>query len=74
MKDKIKNYYKELKDGTKNMFKEFFNKETNKKQRANMWTFLRLISPIFIILLTLVSVFLMFALWIFATVLIILFL
>lgn len=55
MKDKIKKYYKELKDGTKNMFKEFFNKETNKKQRANMWTFLRLILPIFIILLTVLS-------------------
>ncbi len=49
----IKNEYKskieEFKFGTKTMFKEFFNKETNKKQRANMWTFLRLVVPIPII-------------------------
>lgn len=43
----IKKYLKEFTFEIKNMFKEFFNKETNKKQRANMWTFLRLISPIF---------------------------
>ena len=41
----IKKYLKEFKIGTKKMFKEFFKKETNKKQRANMWTFLRLIIP-----------------------------
>jgi len=34
---------RELIDGIKLMFKEFFNKETNKKQRANMWTFTRLV-------------------------------
>lgn len=43
----IKKYLKEFSFGLNTMFKEFFNKETNKKQRANMWTFLRLISPIF---------------------------
>lgn len=47
-------YIIELKNGTKKMFKEFFRKETNKKQRANMWTFSRLlvtpIIPIFMIL------------------------
>lgn len=39
--------------GTKLMFKEFFNKQTNKKQRANMWSFFRLILviPIFIIII-----------------------
>jgi CDP-diacylglycerol--glycerol-3-phosphate 3-phosphatidyltransferase len=41
--DEIKKIWHQLKDGTKTMFKEFFNKETNKKQRANMWTFSRLI-------------------------------
>ena len=30
-------------NGTKIMFKEFFHKKTNKMQRANMWSFLRLI-------------------------------
>lgn len=49
-KTEIKKVLNEFKVGTNNMFKEFFNKETNKKQRANMWTFLRLIVPIPIIL------------------------
>lgn len=43
----IKKYIKEFSFGLNTMFKEFFNKETNKKQRANMWTFLRLITPFF---------------------------
>ena len=43
-----------LKNGTKLMFKEFFNKDTNKKQRANMLTFSRLlIGPIVPILMAL---------------------
>ena len=45
MKIDIKKYLEEFKIGTKRMFKEFFNKETNKKQRANMWTFARLVTP-----------------------------
>ena len=50
--DKIKKYIEELNSGTKIMFKEFFNKRTNKKQRANTWTFSRLIiSPIILILM-----------------------
>lgn len=55
MKEKLIKYYKELETGTKIMFKEFFNKKTNKKQIANMLSFFRLISPIFIILLTILS-------------------
>lgn len=46
IKNTIKQGLNEFKLGTNKMFKEFFNKETNKKQRANMWTFLRLIIPI----------------------------
>ena len=45
MKENVLKYFKEFKNGTKLMFKEFFNKKTNKKQRANMWTFTRLIIP-----------------------------
>lgn len=45
IKDMVKGGIKEFKEGTKTMFKEFFNKETNKKQRANMWTFIRLLIP-----------------------------
>lgn len=52
MKGKIKKYFEEFKCGTKTMFKEFFNKKTNKKQRANMWTFSRLIITAFITLFT----------------------
>jgi phosphatidylglycerophosphate synthase len=54
MKDTIKAYYLELKNGIKTMFKEFFNKETNKKQRANMWTFSRLIISIPILILSII--------------------
>lgn len=43
MQDKIKKYWFDLTSGIKKMFKEFFDKETNKKQRANMWSFSRLI-------------------------------
>ena len=45
MKEMLKKYYEEFKVGTKKMFNEFFKKETNKKQRANMWTFTRLVTP-----------------------------
>ena len=34
---------REFNEGIKQMFREFFNKETNKRQRANMWTFSRLV-------------------------------
>ena len=50
MKEMINKYFKEFKIGTKTMFKEFFDKEKNKKQRANMWTFIRLITPILTII------------------------
>lgn len=52
----IKKYFKEFSSGTKTMFKEFFNKKTNKKQRANMWTFLRLVSPFIALLLSIIGV------------------
>ena len=55
MKETIKKYLEELKIGTKTMFKEFFNKETNKKQRANMWTFSRLIISIPILILSIMA-------------------
>lgn len=49
-----KDYIDLLKNGTKVMFKEFFNKNTNTKQRANMLTFSRLlIAPIIPILIAL---------------------
>jgi phosphatidylglycerophosphate synthase len=38
------------------MFIEFFNKETNKKQRANMWTFLRLIIPLITIITSIIAI------------------
>lgn len=37
-------------DGTKDLFEEFFTKEGNKKQQANMWTFTRLIIPFLIVI------------------------
>lgn len=37
-------------DGTKELFDEFFSKEGNKKQRANMWTFTRLVLPFLIVI------------------------
>lgn len=52
----VKNGLNEFKSGTKTMFKEFFNKETNKKQRANMWTFARLIIPLITILLSILAI------------------
>lgn len=55
MKETIKNNYLELKTGIKTMFKEFFNKNTNKKQRANMWTFSRAIISIPILILSVIS-------------------
>ena len=53
----IKKYLKEFKKGTKTMFKEFFKKETNKKQRANMWTFTRLIIPFITSIICFISLF-----------------
>lgn len=44
--ESIKTGLSDFKLGTQNMFKEFFKKETNKKQRANMWSFSRLIIPV----------------------------
>jgi len=37
-------------DGTKKLFTDFFSKENNKKQRANMWTFTRLVLPFLIVI------------------------
>ena len=37
-------------DGTKELFEEFFTKEGNKKQQANMWTFTRLVLPFLIVI------------------------
>ena len=37
-------------DGTKELFDEFFTKEGNKKQQANMWTFTRLVLPFLIVI------------------------
>lgn len=54
----INNGITEFKNGTKTMFKEFFNKETNKKQRANMWSFSRLIIPIITFILSSIGMFL----------------
>lgn len=50
IKNIIKSSLKSFKSGTQNMFKEFFNKETNKKQRANMWSFTRIIIPLITII------------------------
>lgn len=52
----IKQYLNEFNVGIKTMFKEFFNKDTNKKQRANMWTFSRLVSAFIIPILTTIGV------------------
>lgn len=57
MKNYIKEYLKEFKCGTKNMFKEFFYKETNKKQRANMWTFTRLVIPFITLIICVMTLF-----------------
>ena len=56
MKYEFKKFLKEFNNGTKTMFKEFFNKETNKKQRANMWTFSRLITSLLIPICSLISI------------------
>lgn len=56
MKEEIKKYWKEFKSGTKTMFKEFFKKETNKKQRANMWTFARFIIPIITLITSIIAI------------------
>lgn len=57
IKNTIKQGLNEFKIGTKTMFKEFFNKDTNKKQRANMWTFLRLIIPLITIITSIIAIF-----------------
>ena len=51
----FKKYLIEFKNGTIVMFKEFFNKKTNKKQRANMWSFLRLIIPLITLILSIIA-------------------
>lgn len=56
MLEEIKYYIKEFNIGTKKMFKEFFKKETNKKQRANMWTFSRLIASFLSVICSSISV------------------
>ena len=39
-----------LVNGTKELWSDFFSKESNEKQRANMWTFTRLILPFLIVI------------------------
>ena len=56
MKEELKNFLFKFKDDTKLMFKEFCNKETNKKQRANMWTFSRLVISFLIPICALISI------------------
>lgn len=56
MKEMLKKYYEEFKIGTKKMFKEFFKQETNKKQRANMWTFTRLVTPAITVTLSIIAI------------------
>lgn len=56
MKEIIKKYWSEFKKGTKTMFKEFFNRDTNKKQRANMWTFTRLITPALTLICSIIAI------------------
>ena len=56
MRNEIKKYWKQLENGTKLMFKEFFNKDTNKKQRANMWTFSRLVISFLIPIFSIISI------------------
>ena len=58
----FKKYLKEFKKDTITMFKEFFIKETNKKQRANMWTFLRLIIPFITTTICIISIFVTYTL------------
>ena len=52
----IINLAKEFKNGTKTMFKEFFKKETNKKQRANMWTFARFVIPVITLITSIIAI------------------
>lgn len=56
MKEMLKKYWSEFKEGTKTMFAEFSNKETNKKQRANMWTFARFIIPIITLITSIIAI------------------
>lgn len=56
MKERINKYWLELISGIKTMFKEFFNKQTNKKQRANMWSFSRLVLIIPILITSILSI------------------
>ena len=56
MEKQFKDFCIKFKDDTKLMFKEFFNKKTNKKQRANMWTFSRLVTSFLIPVCALISI------------------
>lgn len=56
IKNTLKQGLNEFKIGTETMFKEFFNKNTNKKQRANMWSFSRLIIPIITIITSTIAI------------------
>ena len=56
IKNTIKSALESFKLGTETMFKEFFNKETNKKQRANMWSFTRIIIPLITIITSTIAI------------------
>lgn len=56
LKTRIKNYFNLFNKGTKTMFKEFFKKDTNKKQRANMWTFIRIITPFLTLICSIIAI------------------
>ena len=56
MKEEMQKYWSEFKSGTKLMFNEFLDKKTNKKQRANMWTFSRLVNSFLIPICSILSI------------------
>ncbi len=56
MKNLIKKYLKDFNNGTKKMFKEFFNKKTIIKQIANMLTFTRLIIPFITLIVSILAI------------------
>ena len=56
MNKSINKYIEQLNNGIKVMFKEFFNKDTNKKQRANMWTFVRMITPLLTLICSIIAI------------------
>ena len=49
IKEEFNKILKEFKKGTKNMFKELFDKRTAKNQIANVLSFFRLVSPLIIV-------------------------